>query len=870
MGASADAPDVIGRDSELGLARTALADGNVLLLGEPGIGKTTLWKALVDELVAMGADVLIANPAEVERDFSYAVLADLCESCTNDVGSLPPPQRRALEQALLLTDCDSAVDPHLVSVAIRTILRSRATSRRVFVAIDDVQWADEVSLAALSFALRRSPEIGLLASGRLGVPLDLPVDAARVELAGLSPGATHHLIVQRLGHSLPRPTLLRLHEISGGNPFFALELARVARDNGEPMLPDSLRTLLAGRVAVLSPATRTVLAKAALGGIWDGDFDDAIVAGLVTAKPPAFTHPLYAEAVLDQISESTQRRLHRELAVAADTATQRANHLAQSVSGTDAEIAAELDAAAAAATRRGALLASAKLWRRAAELTPAPDFARRAVRLVEHGVALLLAGSPDEANDVLTENLPLLPNGALRHRGRIHQALMLARTDSRAVIPVLEGVLAEVRDPHVRHEIIALLVAFHTTIGRSDQARALVDNHLVWARHHAPEVLGPALLMAASRETLDDRSSWELLAQAERATAVDRDAPRPAWGWALRAPALMREDRWDEARSAIDEAQQVDPAATVYQEASQSLSLTMVALAAGDVTQALERADEILCIGEQIQAPYLICQGHIALAEASTLSGDEETARLHIKSGLAAAEAAHAVLYVDAAWNALGLLSLGIGDLAAASAAFEAVTDDGYMHFGAVAGGRHQVDAIEALTALGPHERAAWIAETIPHGVWEYDAAQAMLSAANGNLAAALDQLSATPSPWSPFRRGRLLLLEGRWHRMLRQRTAARDALLAARGHFAAIGAPLWVARVDDELGRLGGRRPVGDALTESERRVADLVASGLSNKEVAKQLVVSQRTVEVHLTKIYAKLGVASRTGLVVRWSKS
>ncbi len=124
---------------------------------------------------------------------------------------------------------------------------------------------------------------------------------------------------------------------------------------------------------------------------------------------------------------------------------------------------------------------------------------------------------------------------------------------------------------------------------------------------------------------------------------------------------------------------------------------------------------------------------------------------------------------------------------------------------------------------------------------------------------------SAAPSP-APLHRARELLLLGRLSRRARQRSAARDALTQAREGFDALGAPLWSARCEDELARLGGRSPKGSALTESEQRVAELVASGLANKEVAAKLVISTRTVEAHLSKVYAKLGVRSRAALAAR----
>jgi DNA-binding CsgD family transcriptional regulator len=857
---------LVGRDDELEQVGRNVGAGSVLIVGEPGIGKTTLWRAAVGALQDSGADVLVASPAAAEKEFSYSVLADLLGSQDDAAAELPAPQRRALEHALLLADDGGSVDQHLVGAAVRSLLSRRLEARRIVIAIDDLQWADSASNRVLSFALRRTAGVSVLGAIRSGHPPPLPLDLQPLTLSGLSPGATHHLIVKHLGRSLPRPTQLRIHEISAGNPFFALELARVSVKDGDVVLPDSLRALLAERLQALPSRARRSLARAALGGGWDADPVAAIDAGLVDRLQPfRFVHPLYAEAAVDGVSESARRQLHREIAATETAQPRRARHLALAATGPDADIAYELDAAAEESVRQGAPLAAARFWRSAADLTPSTDRVRQIERLVEHGIALLLAGSPDEADEVLGHNIPLLPPGPLRYRGLVHRALMLARTDSRAVIPVLEQILQEVTDAQVRHEVVGLLASFETTVGHGARGTQAVREHLSWVEQHAPDRMPAALMLSGAREALEDRPPWGLFEQAAELATTSMQ-PQPVWGWAMQATALMREDRWDDARAAMDELAR-EPAATVYQEASRALSYAAVELAIGSSSASRARADDVLCIGEQILAPYMQCQGHLGVAEAATLQGDLAAALTNVTAGMELAESVHAELFVNVARITLGLLHLSIGDPVAAAAAYDAVTDDAYRHYNSFAGGRFQVDAIEALVATATGDRLRWIAATIPDDAWEHGIAAAMLHAADGNLETAVDTLHGTTQPRSPFRLARNLLLEGRWLRMLRQRVAAREALTSARGLFASIDATLWVARVDDELGRLGGRRPAGTTLTPSEHRVAELVATGLSNKEVAARLVVSQRTVEVHLTKIYTKLDLTGRTALVARW---
>jgi DNA-binding NarL/FixJ family response regulator len=117
-----------------------------------------------------------------------------------------------------------------------------------------------------------------------------------------------------------------------------------------------------------------------------------------------------------------------------------------------------------------------------------------------------------------------------------------------------------------------------------------------------------------------------------------------------------------------------------------------------------------------------------------------------------------------------------------------------------------------------------------------------------------------------PFERARTLLVLGTVERRAKRRRAARETLAAALGAFEELGAPLWAARARAELARIGGRPAASGDLTATERRVAELVAEGLSNKEVAAALFVTPKTVATELSRIYGKLGVHSRTQLAHR----
>ena len=259
--------EIVGRDEELAFLNAFLdrADGGVSALvfeGDAGIGKSTLWLAGVEAARERGFRVLSSRPAEAESGLAHSGLGDLFEDVLEQVlPELPAPRRRALEIALLLEEgAEPPADPRALAVAVRTTLEALAEDGPVVVAIDDVQWLDASSGSALAFALRRlEADVRLLLTRRVaeGVPaseLEKAIDADRIErlyVGPLSVGAAHQLLRQRLGRTFARPTLLRLHEASGGNPFYALELARALPPDVDPTqplpVPETLEELLRAR-----------------------------------------------------------------------------------------------------------------------------------------------------------------------------------------------------------------------------------------------------------------------------------------------------------------------------------------------------------------------------------------------------------------------------------------------------------------------------------------------------------------------------------------------------------------------------------------------------------------------------------------------
>src|SRR5207245_10864866 len=288
------------------------------------------------------------RPAEAEAKYSYSALGDLLDGVGNDDWpDLPAPQRRALDMALL-RDAEKGVraDPRAVAAAVLASVRSLAGATPTLIAVDDVQWLDPPSARVLEFVIRRlhTERIGMLASLRtpspIGVPLSLdralPGDAfSRLEIGPLNLGALHHILRARLGAEFPRAVLIRLHETSGGNPFYALEMARDlvehgsdAHANGVP-IPRSLQELAQRRLARLPRHTQDVLltvaalsqpTRALVGAAHpetaEADIERAVRLGIIEIEAGAirFSHPLLASVHYQGASPAHRRALHRRLA----------------------------------------------------------------------------------------------------------------------------------------------------------------------------------------------------------------------------------------------------------------------------------------------------------------------------------------------------------------------------------------------------------------------------------------------------------------------------------------------------------------------------------------------------------------------------
>lgn len=920
-------PELVGREAEFDAIESFLSrresDGPpaLVLEGEAGIGKTTLWREGLALADARSYRVLVARPASPEFEMPFAGLADLLGGSVDDVlPRLPEPQRQALATALLLVEPDgSPPRPHTIAAAVLSYLRELSRADPVLVAIDDVQWLDSSSRGALEFALRRIVEdrrITFLYSWRTGGDERPPLSAdglrdgsvQRVNVGPLSLGALHRVITTHLGHSLSRPVLARVHAVSGGNPFFALELARVADQRRAPTaalelpLPASLADTLRERLEALPASTRDTLVtvsavasptldvlEGALGTDARSRLQPAIDTGMLVLDEGRvrFSHPLIAAAVYAEAWPSHRRACHRALAEVVSDPDERVRHLALSSEGPDAGLATALEEAARRSRLRGAPEAAAALVEQSWKATPLDDSDnawRRGLLASEYH---LQSGDVDRFRELTEGLLPTARTGD--ERSMVFALLSIAPADGETERSLLDRALTEAESAWQRQSV------------ESDYVTAAsLGGDLAEGARHAREALRLA-------EELDEPATL-----ADSLCAVAR--LEQLLGLGLRRDLLERADALHQLRPTDRLEETVGLVRTTITSASLLLTADEFAAArrrAQALQHVLERQGLVQPLPEvmRFRAELECLAGNWDLARELTDIGNElaeQTGRLETRddllyprafvaahrgndkearslalAGIAAAEARgnHRNLLRHLA--VMGFLELSFDDLGSAAENLERAAEvaraAGFVEPNWL---RFHGDLIEALIGLGRLDEAAalvsWLAvqgqkTSYPWTLATATRCRGLLLAAGGELdvaAATLREAIAIGQQLgNPFEVARTHLDLGRTYRRARQRVQAREALHGALACFNQVKAARWAETAQRELARISGRRvDEPDALTEGERRIAELVAAGSSNKDTAATLFVTVHTVEGALTRIYRKLGVRSRTQLAAR----
>jgi DNA-binding CsgD family transcriptional regulator len=906
---------VVGRDAELAVIDdflAAIAEGAKALVldGEAGMGKTTLWRAGIEEGRAAGHRVLRAEPTETETALSFSALGDLLDPVLDEaLEPLPAGQRSALARALVLEDDDGpAPDAHAAGVALLNVLRALAGPRPVLVAVDDVQWLDTASAGALAYATRRLREerVGVLLARRAGLESGVVDDLGRtaglvtLDVGPLDPSSLHRVVEAHLGASLPRPLLAEVHQASGGNPFYALEIVRtlsrsgVSVAAGRPLpVPDSLHGLVHGRLLALPESTRHFLAAAAAHahptvaiteqacGVERGDgLGPALAARVVETDGDRirFTHPLLAAGALETADPRRRTEIHARLAELLEDPEARAWQLAASGRAPDDAVAAVIEDAADHAKRRGAPRPAALLLDCAEQLTPAGSREDAVRRAVEAAQLHFEAGDSRRAESKLDDVIASLPSGPLRARALVVLARIRLYEAPDEARDLFAQVIAEAGDDAqtlaLAHEGSAACGIW--TFQRFDEALQHVEIALALAAEVGDEALAADTLLAKlGVETLLGRPTIET---ARRAAALQE---RSIHARVLDQPLLALAESWawtdehERARAALLEL--LGRADELGDESARPYLLLMLGqleVTVGELEAGLERALEAREAADQTGLPLFRERARVLEALAQAQLGRAEAARAAAAPALDGEDDRLAALVAS---TALALLDLSLGqpgdaaERLASPVAFVRV--EGVVEPGAARFVSDYVEALvevgrtdEAVEVLGWHEANASRLERIS-ALASCARCRGLLAAQAGEcedaIAAYEEALSWHARVDVPLDRGRTLVALGAAQRRLKRRREARATLEEALGVFEGIGAALWAERARAELKRISGRAATPGALTPAEERVAALVAEGKTNKEVAAALFLSDRTVEGHLAHVFGKLGIRHRTEL-------
>ena len=891
------------------LEDAADAPAGLYLEGEPGIGKTTLLNAAVERAADLGFTVLRAYGAAAEVAFAFGGVADLLsELDPGQLAALAAEQRAVLDY-VLLRGVPADVDEHAVAGALLALVATMKQHSPVLIAIDDAQWLDSQSCAVIGFVLRRiSGRVGLLASVGIDhsghestlpwLGLARPESLTRLRITALDVEAVHTLLTMRLGSSLSRPVVTRLHTLSGGNPFIALELARSGTTFTacDPLrLSPSLTALTRERLAAFDGVAGDVLLAIAAAGTVDTDalcrlldlsadrvnsvVDTAEAAGVLARTPShvGFTSSLLAAAVEADAAPGRRRAVHRRLADVVQQPALRARHLALAATSADAETLSALDCAADAARLAGMPAAAAEFAEMAIQL--GDDTPERRIRAAGHHFR---AGNIEATRIVIEPAIGVLPRGVMRAVGINIIAATHLYDESYATAAAL---LTEVLDdagasPVVLGQTLLSLAMAEGLSGQFAASLKHADDAVTAARASASAELESQAL--AMRATLRCGQGLGLDTQGLQ-RAIDLEDPRsdgPVAFSALAVSALLA--GWTGDLAHADEQMERVSYRCAERGAESDMvwvgsHRTFIDLWMGRYGSAADRAADVLLRAEQLGGSNVLLIAGMLNAAVAAYGGREGDARTWAQRALDISTHSSAAYVTDWLRTAMGFLEVSLGnygdalDVLAPVLSRFSVTPGTEMFYCS-----YLPDAIEALVAVDDLAAAEPLIDALESNGAQHDRpwmraagarGRALWLAAKGDLDAAQDAtcyaLDAHQGLLMPFELARTQLLHGQLLRRRRRNTQAARVIRDAASLFDTIGSSLWAQRAHSELARINSRSHAGHGLSESERRVAQRAAAGMSNKEIAADLFLASKTVEMYLGNVYRKLGIRSRSQL-------
>jgi DNA-binding CsgD family transcriptional regulator len=803
-----------------------------------------------------------------------------------------------------LGEQDGTVEPFLVGVAVLGLIAAAAEEQLVVCIVDDVQWLDPASADALLFTTRRlgADRAAIVFAVRDGVPSRFDNQGLdEVKIDGLDDAAARTLLETAPVAIRAADVTDRLVAETRGNPLALLEIPTelsAAQLDGLAPLPQQLHLTerveqaFLGRIRRQLPAVQSVLLLAAADetgqvpllrrasarlGLPEDTLDDAVRSKLVAIDERSVTlrHPLVRSAIYQAATGEERRRAHRALAIAlgevgdVDRATW---HRALAAEGPDGQLATELQRVGERAHRRGAPAAALSAFERAASICPEPHL-RAALLLaaarsawncgrVAHAGTLLAEAAETDDDALLMADVARLRAHIEVNVGSAAAAHRIASDAARAVLPV---------DSHRALEL-GVVAATLRAYGADSGVPLRVDE--LWSETSVEDLpLTRCLQSMFVAMTLTADRDWSGAVEAlDRAMAIGEEIHDREVLWNLGNAALQLGDDKAQMRSysrALADAR-ASGAITSVVYALQRLCFSF--FLAGDLAAVRNGAEEAISLASSIGQPAMATPLHAWLVLLAAVEGRSEYEDL--RSALAGSDHPARGIFADPVHDltrwADGIRAAASGDRAGA-----------IHHLG-----QFRVSVLLRMAALDRLDAAVHADESGLARTWTEELAR--FADATGRTWAKADvgygraiaggsldveeqfrlALSGQTESERPFELARIELGYGEWLRRQQRRVDARGHLRSALERFQSMRAEPFIERAADELrasGESARKRDVSTAvqLTPMEIKIAGLVRSGMSNKDVAAECWVSPRTVAFHLRNVFTKAGITSRSEL-------
>jgi DNA-binding CsgD family transcriptional regulator len=902
---------LVGRDRELAVL-VAMIDqigdrgGSILVLGEAGVGKSSLLAAMAEYGRTAGLQVLEATGVETEAQLPFAGLHQLLRPVLGSLTELPDVQRRAIEAAL---GAQSAAPPErfMIALAALNLLADAAATKPVLVLADDVQWLDRPTQEVFAFVARRISADAIVVAAAARSSDNVPLAAAgltELNMGELDEDSARALLAAHAG-DLAGADRERILAEAEGNPLALIELAAALRtavkdglDQPRSSLPLTARLerAFAARLPDLPQTARDAVLIAAVDSA--DDLQEILTAASLlgasqigaTALEPAaamglirlderhvrFRHPLVRSSVI--AAETPARRQAANLALAealTDDPYRSIRHRAQAITGPDDRVADELEATQVTSLRRGSVTEAIWALERSAELTT--DLSVRGRRLLlaaEHAFGLgradlvdrLLARAArlplsmlDQARmewlrEIFHDGVPGDPARVLELCRMAGQALTAADTD--LALNLLLGAALRCwwsdTGPEARQCVVTAVEKIYRP---ADDPRYLAVLAVADPLGQGTRVIES--LYAVVLEGVADAADLWLLGMAAHAVGE----PERAADFLARAESKLRDDGRLGLLSQVLTLQVLDNVELGDWGKAESALLEGRRLA-------LETGQPIWDIGTQaLTAIMAALHGDNGLAQSVAAAAEHAANGRRLNDLLSCVQLARGIGLTTAseygaAYEALRRM-FEPGDAAFhATERFHGVMflAEAALHAGRAAEARDIIRALEgdakATTSATLHRHLSYARAVLAPG----DEAEGLYRQA----------LHSDLVRW-PWLRARTELAYGSWLRRRRRVAQSRTYLRSAQTTLDLIGARSWAEQARAEL-RAAGERTLSAApaalstLSAQELQIANLAAQGLSNKEIGQRLYLSPRTVGSHLYRIFPKLGITSRAQLASR----